>query len=108
MSLTDLALQYLRAFAAKDLDAIRPMFGPAMTLRDWAGAVSGREQVLAQMKASLDSVRRVEVTPVNVYQQGRTVIAELTIAIDAETLHVIDLIEFSADAKILAIRAFKG
>ena len=108
MPLTDIALRYFRAFSAKDMDTIRSMFDPEMTLRDWAVAVSGREQVLTHMTASLEPVRHVGVTPVNVYEQARTVIAELTIEIDAETLHVIDLIEFSADSKIVAIRAFKG
>ena len=49
------------------------------------------------------------VNPVNIFSNGKVVIAELIIIIDyGEPLRVVDILEFTEDEKICAIRAYKG
>ena len=108
MTMHELALTYFRIFASKDLDLLRDLFHPDVTLRDWVIDVNGRDQVLAATKGIFDQFTAIRVTPLNVHVDGNTVIGELEITLDGEQIRVVDLIEFSSDRKIRAIRAYKG
>lgn len=103
-----LALTYFRAFAAKDLAQLRELLHADVTLRDWVVEVQGRDEVLAEMSRGFESFASIRVTPVHVFCDQSTVIGELDIALDSEHIKVIDVLEYSSDRKIRAIRAFKG
>lgn len=102
------ATAYFAAFAAKDLDSLTNLLAPDVTLRDWGVAARGRDAVLKEMQAGFQSFTSIQVKPLNIYCEGSTVVAELDIRLDSELIKVVDILEFNADAKIAAIRAFKG
>lgn len=106
--MNELALNYFRSFASKDLDRLRDLLHPDVTLRDWVIDVKGRDHVLAATKGIFDQFSSIRVTPLNVHVDGNTVIGELEITLDAERIRVVDMIEYSPDRKIRAIRAYKG
>jgi ketosteroid isomerase-like protein len=106
--MNELALTYFRAFAAKDLERLGDLLHPDVALRDWVIDVHGRDQVLAATRGIFDQFTAIEVTPLNVYVDGSTVVGELEITLDGESIKVVDVIEYSPDRKIRAIRAYKG
>ena len=108
MKMNELALTYFRSFASKDLDRLRGLLDPCITLRDWVIDVKGRDNVLAAMKGIFDQFAAIQVVPMNVLVEGDTVTAELEITLDGELIKVVDIIEYSPDWKIRAIRAYKG
>ena len=112
MSLKDRALDYFTAFSNKELDVLAGMFDGHVTLRDWEISVSGKTSVVAANKNIFDSVETITVTPLKLYQDNNTVVAEISLDIydnDGETtvLKVVDVIEFVGD-KIRSVRAYKG
>ena len=108
MTMKELALTYFRSFASKDLDLLSGLLHPVITLRDWKIDVKGRDNVLTAMKGIFDQVATIQVVPLNVLVDGNTVIAELEIRLDDEVIKVVNIIEYSPDWKICAIRAYKG
>jgi hypothetical protein len=108
MMMNELALIYFRSFAAKDLDRLGDLLHPDVALRDWVIDVKGRAQVLAATKGIFDQFAAIQVVPLCIHVDGNTVIGELEITLDAERIRVVDVIEYSVDQKIRAIRAYKG
>jgi ketosteroid isomerase-like protein len=102
------ALSYFKAFASKDLPKLGELLAPNVSLRDWAVEVVGLDAVLAEMNRAFQALTSIHVDPLNVFSQGNVVAAELDITLDSVRIKVVDILEFSADGKILAIRAFKG
>ena len=103
------ALEYFRAFARKDINALREMFDVNVVLRDWEIFAGGVDAVIDASAKIFNSVDTLSVTPINVSQNGNVVIAELKIDINSsETNKVVDILEFTEGGKISAIRAFKG
>jgi len=117
-----LALKYFRLFSDKNIDALFHMFDEEVSLRDWEIEVQGRVNVLTAMRETFESVESIQVDIINIYEltYEKKVVAELDIAInkkvrstefdvtDNERLAVVDIIKFSDEEKILAIKAFKG
>ena len=109
MHLKQLAEQYFETFSHKDLDGLAPMFTGDVTLRDWEISATGIDEVLAANKKIFDSVEYIHVMPLNLYQDGNIIVAELSIVVnDAVHLSVIDLIAFNEAGKIVSIKAYKG
>lgn len=103
------ALNYFNAFSEKNLLNLKFMFDQNVTLRDWDIYARGVVDVMEANQKIFDSVDTIKVTPLALYQQDTTVIAELTILVNGtETLLVTDIIEFTNDGKIKRIRAYKG
>lgn len=103
------AFKYFRAFAEKDINSLRMMLAPAVSLRDWDIYVEGLEAVITANLSIFNAVKTITVTPVNVFLDGNTVVAELNIEIDGTApLKVLDILVFDHDGKICAIRAYKG
>ena len=105
----EFTISYLQAFAKKDIDYLRAMLAPAVSLRDWDIHAEGLDAVLAANSNIFNAVETIVVTPVNIFVNGNTVVAELNIEIDGtEPLRVVDILVFDHDGKICAIRAYKG
>ena len=103
------ALKYFRAFAEKDISSLRAMLAPAVSLRDWDIYAEGLDAVVAANLNIFNAVKTIAVTPVDVFFDRNTVVAELKIEIDgAEPLKVVDILVFDRDGKICAIRAYKS
>lgn len=105
----DQARQYFQAFANKDAAALRVRLAPNVSLRDWDQSVSGLDAVVCANQTIFDAVGTIAVTPLHIYVYGNTLIAELAIVIDGgDPLKVVDILEFDAQEKIFAVRAYKG
>ena len=109
MMLLDKTIEYFAAFSNKDIDSLRKMFSENICLRDWELNVCGIEDVVLANSNIFNLVEDILVTPMKLYQQDSTVIAEIEILINQkEKLLVTDIIEYSKDKKIKSIRAYKG
>jgi len=103
------ALEYFKAFESKDINTLREMFEANVVLRDWEIYAEGLDAVLDAYSKIFSTADSIIVTPGNVYQDGNVVIAELNIEINSSNpIKVVDILEFTDVAKIIAIRAYKG
>lgn len=106
----DRFLAYLRAYEAKDLEAIAAMLAEEVQLSDWNLSVQGRQAVLDETRRNFESVDRLEIQAGTIYESADgAVAAELQILIDGRIdLRVVDAIAFGDDGLIRSIRAYKG
>jgi hypothetical protein len=103
------AHQYFEAFAAKDAKALGALLAENVSLRDWEQSAEGYTAVLAANQAIFDAVGTISVTPLRLFANGSALACELEITIDGRNrLKVVDILEFDAQGKICAVRAFKG
>ena len=110
MSLIKISKEYFETFSNKDLAGLQELFSKDIRLRDWEIKAIGLEDVLKANKNIFINVETIQVNPLEIYNDGNTVIAELEIDINngQESLLVLDIIEFDNENKILEIRAYKG
>ena len=107
--LRDIAFLYFAAFQAKDVTALRRLFSHNVKLSDWEITADGIDAVIEANIKIFNACESIEVRPLNIYIQDRTVVSELYIVINQfEIIKVVDILEFTADSKIVEIRAFKG
>jgi ketosteroid isomerase-like protein len=100
---------YLAAYAARDLAAIEALFADAVTLRDWKIRVVGKAAALDETRKNFESVQRLTIDVLAVYEREGGAAAELKIVInDSDTIYVVDAFDFDAEGRITAIRAFIG
>ena len=109
-SLIKISRKYFENFSNKDLPGLEKMFSKDIRLRDWEIKARGLEDVLKANKSIFEKVETIKVNPLEIYNDGNTVVAELEIDINngQESLLVVDVIEFDNENKILEIRAYKG
>ena len=101
---------YIDAFNRRDLDALAALFDDAVELRDWTLHVQGKDAVVATTSGIVESAA-LRATAVGLFADAEkaTVTAELLIEINgAETIKVVDVIAFTPEGRIKAIRAYKG
>lgn len=105
-----MALTYFDDFSNKRIENLSEIFADDVSLRDWCNQCHGKDQVLQLNRNIFKNTKSINVTPINIYQEGDVVIGEVRIDIDegSETLLVTDMIEFNKEGKISAIRAYKG
>lgn len=109
MIFKNLVLEYFNAFSNKDVTTLQSMFDTDVTLRDWEINESGVSSVIFANTKIFNSVDTIKVTPISLYQEHLTVIAELEILINSnETILVTDVITFNDLGLIISIRAYKG
>ena len=109
MSNTERFASYIAAYARKDLTAIGLKFSPEVHLRDWNLSVHGREAALAETAKNFAAAENIEIEILAMYRSEATVAGELRIVVNQRhALHVVDVITFGADSKILSIRAYLG
>ena len=109
MSLTEIAKQYFKTFSNKDLSGLEEIFSKDIRLRDWDIKARGLKQVIETIRNIFESVESIKINPYAIYNDDKTVIAELEVIINSkqEILQVVDIIEFDNEFKISAIRAYK-
>lgn len=104
-----IADDYVAAFNRRDLDRLAALFDEAVTLRDWSLQAVGRDAVLQANRDMFAATRSITATVLNSVADGRTVVLELDVVVDdGDRLPVVDILEFTAAGRLLAIRAFKG
>jgi len=108
MELKELAKKYFETFSREDLDGLAEMFDDNVVLKDWDISATGKMGVLAANRNIFESVESIVVTPIYLYEDNSTVVAELSIVVNGrEHLFVVDVLSFVGD-KIASIRAYKG
>lgn len=104
---------YFKTWNLRDGAALVPLFAPEGTLRDWDISVSGAEAVGEANGNIFKAVPTIaiEVLSVHACEATRTAVAEILVHLNdaAKTvLKVADVIEFDAQLRIKALRAYKG
>ncbi len=103
------SLEYFRAFQNKDIKRVRSLLSPNISFRDWEFEAIGLENVILAYKNIFKTAITIQVEIINLNIQGLIVMAELKITINQLLiLKVVDVLEYSSDAKIQSIRAYKG
>lgn len=103
------ALQYLDAYARKDLDGVAALLADGVVLRDWTIRVVGKAAALAETRKNFEAVQSLAIEVLHLHQSETAVAAELRIRIDgAQELFVTDVIAFDEAGRITAIRAYVG
>ena len=107
-TLKDQAIQYFEMFSNKDLTGLSEIFTDDVALRDWERSATGKADMLAANKDIFDAVNTINVTPITLYEEGDTVVAEIEVLVNGDTkLLVVDVIKFKND-KISSVVAYKG
>ncbi|MFX1679462.1 nuclear transport factor 2 family protein [Mitsuaria sp. CC2] len=105
----EIFLDYLRRYAAKDLDGIASMFSEEVTLRDWNLSVKGRDAAIAETRKNFESAASIHIEVLHVLESANSVAGELRILVDGNIeLFVVDVLDFDVEGQITAIRAFLG
>ncbi len=99
---------YMDAFNRRDMAALKGVLDENASLVDWDVSASGRDAMLATTE-SIVSGAKLHITVRGVLMDLPRAVADLSIRInDAVDLEVLDLFEFTPDARIASVRAFKG
>ena len=69
------------------------MFSKDISLRDWEIEVRGLEDVLRTNKRIFENVETIQVNPLEFYNDGNTVIAELEIDINEPYIEIKEILE---------------
>jgi steroid delta-isomerase len=102
-------LSYLRLYEAKNIDRIAAMLADDVTLRDWKIFVKGSAAVLAETRSNFEAASSIRIEPLRLFESADSVAGELRIVVDDSIeLFVVDVLDFDADGRIIAIRAFLG
>lgn len=109
MPLKDVFTAYLKAYAAKDLDAVVAMFAEDILLRDWKISVAGKAAAVAETRKNFASAQSIEIDILSTYETPGAVAGELRITVDhSEVLYVVDVVSFNDAGQISSIRAYIG
>lgn len=107
-----LCRRYLQAYAAKDLQTIAALLAPEVVLRDWQLRVVGRDAALAETQRNFDAALGLDIEILRLHATEASAVAELRITVQlAEQtveLFVVDVLDFDAQGRISAIRAYQG
>ena len=101
--------RYFKSFSNRDIKALSSLFSKKISLRDWKIKAQGLKNVLKENEKIFKNCRSIQVKPIKIFQEKKTIIAELCICINkSKNLLVIDVIEFDKKNKIKSIRAYLG
>ena len=102
-------MNYMRKYAAKDLEGIADMFADDIILRDWKIRVVGKQNALKETQKNFEAAESITIDVLATYERENTVAAELKIVVDqVEELYVVDVVTFDTSHKIQSIRAYLG
>lgn len=102
-------LDYLRKYAAKDLEGVKELFAEDIILRDWKIYVVGKEDALRETHKNFEAAATIAIEVLATYESEDTVAAELKITVNtSEVLYVVDVVTFNTEGRIKEIRAYLG
>lgn len=105
------ATGYVTAFSKRDLAALAELFDDNVSLRDWNMEALGKHAVLEAARGIFSTASSLEIGISNMVVdcEARTVVAELDISIDGgKPQKVVDMLVFTSEGLLSAIRAYKG
>ncbi|KAK3250230.1 hypothetical protein CYMTET_40384 [Cymbomonas tetramitiformis] len=108
-----LAEQYFEVWNQHDVEGLKGLLAPDASLRDWDVSVSGADKVAEANAGIFKAVPgiSIEVLKCHPSPTTNTVSCEIIVHLNkekGEKLLVTDVIEYTAEGKILAVRAYKG
>ncbi len=99
----------LKKYEQKDLESFKQMFADNVVIRDWKIRVEGKANALSEFKKNFESVNTIKIDILAMYENNKTVAAELKITIDGnQIIYIIDVITLTQDQKIASIRSYIG
>lgn len=108
MKYSDLVKKYFNAFSNKRIDQLEQLYDNNIHLRDWEINISGKKDVLENNRIFFNSINKIVVNIVSLYEKNNSVVAEIELILDNDQkLFIIDLISFEKN-KIISIKAFLG
>lgn len=106
---TETCLLYLQSYQEKNLNAVAELFAEQIVLRDWNLRVVGKAAALNETQKNFEAAKSLHIEVLRTYERSNSIAAELIITVNnSEVLHVIDVLDFDAQGKIVAIRAYRG
>ena len=106
MKYSDLVKKYFNAFSNKRIDQLEQLYDNNIHLRDWEINISGKKDVLENNRIFFNSINKIVVNIVSLYEKNNSVVAEIELILDNDQkLFIIDLISFEKN-KIISIKAF--
>lgn len=103
----ELAHTYFDYWNARDLDGLKRIFTPNVTLKDWEIEVSGADAVVAANQNIFDAVPNVKIAVVDLGVSDNKVMAEIIVDLgNGESIDVVDVLTVEG-GKIAAVKAFK-
>lgn len=97
---------YFSAFRTKNLDMLKKYYSENVTLTDWTGVWSGKDNVLEANSKLFQSDYEIIVN--SSLQLNNITYNQITIRFESEAIEVMDIIKFNEDFEIESIRAYKG
>ena len=109
MQATDVLAAFLKAYEAKDINAIALMLADDVHLQDWNLTAQGKPAVLAETRKNFLDAQQLQIEVRQLYGAERCAAAQLRITVNRTVeLEVVDTIVLNADGQVCAIRAYKG
>ncbi len=106
---TSVLAAYLKAYEAKDIDAIAALLADDVRLQDWNLEAHGKAAVLAQTRRNFRDAEHLRIEVRQFYEGDGCAAARLRIVVDGSIeLEVVDTIEVDPAGMIASIRAYKG
>lgn len=108
MSVNHLAtfVAYMRAYEARDLEALAAMLSDTVRLRDWKISAVGIDEVLAQTRQNFDAARSIEIEVLATYQNDAAVAGELKVTVNGcQEIRVVDVLRFDDVHRCRSIHA---
>jgi hypothetical protein len=101
--------EYFNNFSNKDLVKLSKLFSSDVSLTDWEISADGIENVLKANENIFNSVDKIRVNILNIFEKNNQFSCQLEIIInDKEKIDVVDIIKFNDNNKISLIKAYKG
>ncbi|MFN7727209.1 MAG: nuclear transport factor 2 family protein [Rubrivivax sp.] len=109
MNAVDVLAAYLRAYEAKDLDAVADLLTDDVCLQDWHLVARGKPAVLAETRRNFADAEHLQIDVLQFYEGPGCAAATLHIVVNRSVeLDVVDTVVTTPDGKISAIRAYKA
>jgi hypothetical protein len=103
------AEDYLDYFGCQDLDSIESLLSPECVLSDWnVGIVKGIENVMKVYSDIFNSVEKIDIDILHLYEDSDAIISEMIITMDEKVMPIVDVIKFDESDLLLSIKAYRG
>lgn len=103
-----LTKSYFSSFGNRQIVNIEKILSEDVTIHDWMVEKNNKPQVLDYIQNIFNTVETIKITPINIFVENNTVIAEIKIELNESiTENVVDIITFNKGNKISKIKAYK-
>ena len=101
---TVLTKSYFEAFNERDTDTLKSLYSDSVVLTDWYGSFVGNDAILAENSKLFQ--KEFSLTVTETVQCGNKTFSFITLTLDEDTLHIMDVLEWDEEFKIKTIEAY--